>query len=217
MSLKKRSSPASVRTVIDATLGKAPSGHRWAVAAFCLIALGLVFIEGMLWASSNTKLDKLHAAEMKRELAMKLPALHVQATSQFAGLRARLDELSARWKADTGVQLTPGKAPSELPATLRRLLANPKAKSAADCWDSAWQNLPTKAALAERTSRLDVIRRRLDSQFFEEDDGTFLKKLVTDVEQWSLLATDAEECSQLIAQLLRLSAESSPMSPKGAR
>jgi hypothetical protein len=32
-----------------------------------------------------------------------------------------------------------------------------------------------------------------------------------------LLATDAEECSQLIAQLLRLSAESSPMSPKGAR
>jgi hypothetical protein len=217
MSVKRRSSPAPSQTLIYITMGKAPSGHRWAIAVFCLIALVLILIQGLLWVSSSTKLDKIHAAEMKRELAAKLPSLHGQATSQFAGLRARLDEGTTRWAANTGVQLTPGIAPSNLPERLRQLLADPKAKSAADCWDSAWQYLPTAAELAEHAARLDLIQRRLEARSFEEDDRTFLKNLVTDIERWSLLATDADECSQLIAQLLRLRAASSPVSPEGAR
>jgi hypothetical protein len=217
MSLKTRTKPATTRGIVDATIEPVPSSLRWAVAFFGLIAVALIVIEGILWASNSTKLDRIHAAQVQRELAETLPSLHGQVSSQLAGLQVRVDELSSRWKGDTGVPLTPRQAPPKLPEPVRALLADPRAKSAAECWDLAWRNLPSAAELAERKAQLDAINLRIRARSFAEDDRNRIRALTADVERWSRLVTDAEECSRLIAELLRLRAVSSPvLTPNGA-
>jgi hypothetical protein len=177
-----------------------------------VIAAVLIVIEGMLWASNSAKIEQLRVYRLQRELEETLPSLYGQVSSQLAGLRIRIDQLSTRWQNDTGVPLTPRQTPSVLPEPLRALMADPRAKSAADCWDSAWRNLPSAADLAERKAQLDAINLRIQIQSFSADDRDRIRTLTSDVERWSRLVTDADECSRLIAELLRLRAVSSPSS-----
>lgn len=193
-----------------------PSTARWCLLIFGSVFLVLAALELSLYSTGRVYTAEERQRRRAEALALSVPDDAAKAADRLAEFTARLERLASQWGGATGVPLDSLDSRPQLPPTVRELLADPAAATAAQCWDRLARDVASFRERHTLAARLRQVSERVRAGNIREEDAVYLTQSLRKIEAWSKSLDSHERCAAHIRDLLRVRAlEHSPVSPAG--